>query len=209
MYNSFIMKISAFIITSEKYEDRRNRIRNTWGTKINYLFVSDHEDFDTIKITEESNYQSAEIKSVEIKNKMPYEYLDNDYFFFCDDDTFLNVDFLISNLSSFKKNYVYGHQLSCWPPDRSLCFLSGGAGYLMSKEILFPIMGEIPILNSGANDVTLGLFFREKKIKIAHDDRFNPFTPETMKKNEVEKNFTFHYIQNDELMNELFVKCNK
>lgn len=203
------MKITAFIITSEKYEDRRNRIRNTWGKKIDYLFVSDHEDHDTIKITEENNYQSAEIKSIKIKNEMPDRYLDNDYFFFCDDDTFLNADLLKAELSSFKKNCIYGHIMNCWPPDTSLNFLSGGSGYLISKEVLIPIMGEIPILNSGANDVTLGFFFREKKIKIAHDDRFNPFTPESMKKNEVKKNFTFHYIQNDELMNELFIKCNK
>jgi hypothetical protein len=201
------MKISAFINTTKKNTDRQNRIRNSWAKGIDYLFVSDHEDFDTIKITENNGYESNEIKSISILNNIPYQYLENDFFLFCDDDTFVNAKFLKSELQNFKKNYIYGHVLNCWPPDTTLNFLSGGSGYLMSNEILIPIMGEIPLLGTGLNDVTFGEFIRQNKINIQHDDRFNPQTPAVMKKKDINKNFTFHYVNTDNLMYELYLKC--
>jgi hypothetical protein len=120
---------------------------------------------------------------------------------------FVNAKFLKSELQNFKKNYIYGHVLNCWPPDTTLNFLSGGSGYLMSNEILIPIMGEIPLLGTGLNDVTFGEFIRQNKINIQHDDRFNPQTPAVMKKKDINKNFTFHYVNTDNLMYELYLKC--
>ena len=63
------MKILISIISTQKYlESRINLIKNTWLQDTeNYVIISDYDDtsLNTVKITEDSTYESNVIKNFE------------------------------------------------------------------------------------------------------------------------------------------------
>ena len=201
-------KIVALILHTHRQPERYNNIIHTWGSKIDYLFYSDGENLNTLKVTDRDDYLSAEVKQVNVINNLPDHFMEYDWFLFCDNDTFVNTDLLFKQIKNFDENKVYGEVIQSWPKDTSLKYLSGGAGYLMSSKILKQIKGNLKVQGSGFSDVTMGLYYRENKIAIENSKFFRSQKPEFFGIKDVTKHITFHYITTYSDMLELFNKCN-
>lgn len=164
--------ILVCILHTHKNSSRYDNIVNTWGKNIDYLFYSDEEDLtkNIYKVSNRSDYSSAQEKQVNIINQMPEQYLKYDWYFFCDDDTFLNVNKLRNILSKLDTNIVYGEIRNSWASDRTLYYPMGGAGFLISKNIMFKIHGNF-IDNSKYgiyhSDVTLGMNLRRLGVEMS------------------------------------------
>jgi len=202
-------KILAVIGTGFCMHERRNTIEQTWGKDIDHIYFSDHEANNIIKVTSETEYRFGELKQVNIINMFPSDLLEKyEWVIFVDDDTFVNAKLLKENLQFFDANSVHGRLINCWHPDLSLYYPSGGAGFVMSTKLIKDIKGQLQYLKTGFGDVTLGIFFREKKINLIQNDLFKSHTPNDENISDVENYFTFHYIKTFDEMNELYLKCN-
>jgi hypothetical protein len=206
-------KIFYVILHGSMNPNRYSNITETWAKNSDYLFYSDHEDIEKkiIKVSNRKDYNSNEEKHVNIikylyENLEKYKY---EWFFFCDDDTFVNTKKLEGMLGTLDKNSVHGSLLEgTWPKDPFLRYCSGGAGYLISIDLLKTIGEKIRILNSGYSDVTLGILLRDLKISSINYDYFRSQPPSfyAYKNEEIPNYITFHYIktfQDMDLMNKI------
>jgi hypothetical protein len=213
-------KILYVILHGEVYKERYHNIKDTWGKDRDLLFYGDYEDVNNeiIKVSDNKSYHSNEEKHVNIlkyfNGDSNYNY---EWFFFCDDDTFVNVNKLEELLTTFNVNYVHGQLLSTdninGNPIKSgvLEYLSGGAGYLIHSNLLDKISKEIKILNTGYSDVTLGFCLKDLNIPISNSDLFKS-QPHSFYNysNDLIKNYiSFHYITNKDMMTNLINNIEK
>lgn len=221
MNNNILYVILHGSMNPERWEN----VVNTWGQGKNYLFYSDHHDPKNriFKVSNRTDYLSNEDKHVNVWKLINTHklYQIYEWFFFCDDDTFVNTKLLESNLNNFDKNNIHGHVMQCYPQDPFLNYCSGGAGYLINRKRVEYISKGIKFLDTGYSDVTLGMFCRENKIKFDNDDRFNPNDEKGKDrvgvhtqddryrdiKNPIEF-FTHHYVKNFNQMNDLYKLMN-
>lgn len=198
------MKILFVILHGLKNKSRYFTIKNTWGKDVDLLFYSDYEDLEKniIKVSNRTDYHSNEEKHINILKFLENNHKNYDWFFFCDDDTFVNTKKLIDNLENFDSRCVNGSVINCWPKDFTLNYCSGGAGYLIHRSLLDIISKNIRVLNSGYSDVTLGLFLRDNNIKSINYDWFNTQAPNFYGYDfSVAHNYiTFHYIKTEDDM---------
>ena len=192
-------KILYVILHTCTRPERYDGIVNSWGKDVDYLFYSDCEDSEKkiIKVSTDNTYSSNEPKHVNVIKHL----IDNDYqyewFFFCDDDTFINTKKVEREFSIFDDNKINGSILEgTWGKDKTLNYCSGGAGYLIKKDLLVQISKSIKSGDSGYSDVTLGLCARELGIENKNIDGFNSQNPKYYKReNEtIVDMFTYHYI---------------
>jgi len=218
-------KILFILLHGSMMPDRHNNVMSTWGKDVNILFYSDHEDKENkiYKVSDRTDYHSNEDKHVGAWKLIHKRKLYNkfDWFYFCDDDTFVNYKLLDSEIENFDKRKITGHVLNgTWPFDKSLNYCSGGAGYLAHKSRVQFISKRLELKDTGYSDVTLGLFCRDHGIEFFHDDRFNPndeegkiregyVTTDPRYKNitNPEKFFSHHYVKTHEKMNKLYELC--
>lgn len=190
-------------------KDRYKNVVETWGKDIDYIFYSDYED-EKKKIIKTSNnisYYGLEEKILNASKKINEIYCDYDWFFFCDDDTFVNTKLLISKLETFDENYVHGQILvHGWRIDPSLIFCSGGAGTLMHKKLLQKLSSNIKNNNIGIADVSLCMNMRDNKIEIKNSNLFYNNTPQSknIKESDYKNYITFHNIKTEEMMKHLY-----
>lgn len=201
-------KILYVILHGSMNPDRYYNVKNTWGKNVDCLFYSDHEDKDKniVKVSDRTDYGSNEEKHVNSLHYVSNNIKDYDWFFFCDDDTFVNTKKMDEMISSFDEESVHGSVLEgTWPNDRSLNYCSGGAGYLIHKNLLNKITNHVKLLNSGYSDVTLGLFLRELNIKSFDYQLFRSQPPSFFGISHVDyKHYiSFHYIKTFDEMNNL------
>jgi hypothetical protein len=201
-------KILYVILHTCTRPDRHDGVVNSWGKDVDYIFYADcdNEEKKIIKVSDDSTYSSNEPKHVNVIKYL----IENDYqyewFFFCDDDTFVNTKNLEDNFEIFDKDKINGSVLKgTWSKDISLNYCSGGAGYLIHNTILEIISKTIKSEGSGYSDVTLGICARELNIELYNDERFMSQAPITLQIDEssIKNNFTFHYIL-PEKMGELY-----
>jgi hypothetical protein len=171
---------------------------NTWGGNAkDMLFYSDYTKSNVrvpvIKVSSDRSYGSNEIKHVNIINQLLAAELEYDWYYFGDDDTFVNTDLLFSELPSFDRQKTYGQIIYCWPKDSNLGYFSGGAGWLISNEIM-PLLRPVINHKTGYSDVTLGINMKDRGIPMVDDCRFKSQLPwHYGMPNEDVKNFiTFH-----------------
>lgn len=203
------MKILVLVIHSENTKERCNNIMSTWGKDVDIFFYSDYEDlkFNVIKVSNRKDYAGCPEKIINVFNKLPESYLDYDWYFFCDDDTFLNTRLLKATLKTFDPNYVHGNIIEGWPEDLSLSYPQGGAGFMISNSTFKKIRSFGVIYNVVWSDVCLGLNIRSLNIKMKHDNRFNIHPPD----DSVEKvceHISFHYVKSIEEIENLYNQCN-
>lgn len=201
-------KILYVILHTCTRPDRYDGIVNSWGKDVDYIFYADcdNEEKKIIKVSNDSTYSSNEPKHINVIKYL----IENDYqyewFFFCDDDTFVNTKRLESNLENFDSNKINGHVLSgTWKKDLTLSYCSGGAGYLIHKTLLTKISETIKTTDSGYSDVSLGICVRDLNIEYNHNEDFRSQSPDYYKvdKSLIKDIFTFHYISS-ELMVEMY-----
>jgi len=201
--------ILFLVMTGSTMEERRFNIDNTWGKDIDLIYYSDHEEQNVIKVTFGSDYRFVELKQINIINKFPENLIQKyNWFFFADDDTFVNTKLLRNNLKNFEPEFVHGKEGIYKMVDSNLNYLSGGAGFLMHKNILLKLKSKLTYLGTGFGDVTMGIHYKKNNIQIKHDPRFCSQTPQVENIEDVENYFTFHYIKKFEDMIEIYNKCN-
>lgn len=198
-------KILFVILHGEVYKDRYHSIKNTWGKHVDTLFYSDYENLEQniVKVSDNKTYSSNEEKHINvIKNLENFVNNDYEWFFFCDDDTFVNVSMLEKKLNDFDPNYVHGSVINCWPSDRLLSYCSGGAGYLIHNTLLSKIKLNLKNYNTGYSDVSLGLSLRENGVKVLNHELFNSQAPSFygFGVDSIKKLITFHYIKSEQDM---------
>lgn len=200
------MNILYVILHGASSEHRCESILETWGKNKNIIFYSDYENLDKkiYKVSNRTDYHSNEEKhlnALPLVNKMFSEY---DWFFFCDDDTFVNTEYL--EKTKFDENFIHGSDITgCWSNDKTLKYCSGGAGYLVSKKNLIKIVQNIFEINSGFSDVSLGIIAKKCNIDFLNDDRFKSQAPNfyNIDDEKINNYFTFHYIRTKDEQNRL------
>jgi hypothetical protein len=213
-------KILYVILHGEVYKERYYNIKDTWGKDKDLLFYGDYEDIDKgiIKVSENKSYRSNEEKHINVlkyfNENSNYNY---EWFFFCDDDTFVNVNKLEELLDSFDINQIHGQILrtsevnSVKIPPPILEYHSGGAGYLIHNSVLKIISKEIKFLNTGYSDVTLGLCLRDLNLPVSNSDLFKGQPPNFYgySNESIINHITFHYIKTKNMMIELLNNIKK
>lgn len=201
-------KILYVILHTCTRPDRHEGIVNSWGKDVDYIFYADcdNEEKKIIKVSDDSTYSSNEPKHINVIKYL----IENDYqyewFFFCDDDTFVNTKRLENNLENFDVEKINGYVLKgTWSGDRDLSYCSGGAGYLINKTLLTKISETIKTTGSGYSDVSLGMCVRDLNIEYNHNEDFRSQNPDyyNVDKSLIKDIFTFHYISS-ELMVEIY-----
>jgi len=199
------MSILFVILHSQHTKSRYEAIKCTWGKDQDCFFCSDYsQPPDIYQLTERSDHGSAELKhtfSFSHLLLLPKKY---NWYFFCDDDTFVNVDLLINDLPTFDPTCVHGQAIQCWQPDTSLIYPSGGAGYLISSEVLPKMPSIVSYPLTGFSDVTFGQFIRSNGIILKDNDKFKGQLPSHygISKNDIHKYYTFHYIKSKQELTE-------
>jgi|LauGreDrversion4_2_1035121.scaffolds.fasta_scaffold02242_13 hypothetical protein len=209
------MKIISFIMTTVKYGERIQRVRNTWGKNIRTVFYSDHTDEQNsvIKVSDSSDYFDTDEKQVNVINTIRESYstiLDSyDWILFCDDDTFVNVNRLYEEVDYFNHNCIYGNLVNYQNHStnpifdkpgipRDLDYPSGGSGFCISTQLL-KTSGKFIDYKPRFGDVNVGLNAYHKKIPIVNCVYFYSNTPEKYNHDEplIKKAITYHYIVDD------------
>lgn len=197
-------KILCLILTTQSFQDRIDNIKNTWANDIDHLFYSDHHAHNIIKVTDQTDYKSAEIKTVNMINLL-FKYLTDkyDWFYFCDDDTFLNTFLLKNIINNLNHNTILCHKIDrddkIWP--------QGGAGYFIHKTIIQKARGKLKVLNTGYSDMTVGICLSNLGFEFEHTELLKIYPPKNYGIQDVENYLSFHYINTYEMMNELYEKC--
>lgn len=194
---AFQVRVLCWVMTSPgNIEKRAQHVYATWGKRCNkILFMSSKLDSSTtlpvieLPVSEGRNYLWAKTK--EAFRYVHDKYLDNfDWFAKFDDDTFL----IVENLRLFLKDknceepLYYGRRFK---PFLKQGYMSGGAGYVLSKEALRRFV-QTALKNpnhcrndsGGAEDLEMGKCLETVGV-IASDtrdelgrERFHPFIPE-------------------------------
>ena len=191
-------KILYVILHTCKRPERYDGVVNSWGKDVDFLFYSDCDDNDKkiIKVSDDSTYSSNETKHVNVIKHLGENDYQYEWFFFCDDDTFVNTKNLENRLDSFDKEKIHGNITKTWRTDPQLEYCSGGAGYLIHNSILKKLSESISVRNTGYSDVTVGLYAKELNISFENHDGFYSQDPKyhNVEKTTIKDVFTFHYI---------------
>lgn len=195
-------------MSTEKYSDRQNSVLNTWGKGQDLFFYSEHENLNKqiIKVCDQNNVvfkQNLVFKKIEELFYNNYE-----WFFFGDDDTFVNVKLLLNELDNLDKNKVHGEDIfGCW---KDLHFPSGGAGFLIHNQIIHKFFNSKSYSEASAGDVTFGLNMRDNNVTIENNEKFHShnYGFYSIPLEDVYKHITFHYVPFDE-MEKMNLICQK
>lgn len=133
--------LSIQIITTHTNAHIQKSILETWLRNFSdYCFYT---DFTTgignqLELTTNCAVDSGGEKHILNLQRIHREKLCNQYewFYFCDDDTVPNIRLILDFLNTADKSCVYGWWDHVYNDDKTLKSLSGGAGYLVSGEIL-------------------------------------------------------------------------
>jgi hypothetical protein len=203
------------LLTTHKNKLNQENCILTWLDGFeDYAFTTDTstEVGNQWEVTDDDSYNSNAIKTINTFQKLVKEkYYDKyEWFFYCDDDTCVNVKKILEFIQTADKNVVHSQCAHCWPVDKSLLSISGGGGYLIHKNILkekgYPELNPIP--GSMFGDVQIALWLRENDIDRKHTQFIRGQTPEDcgfdinkkQDRNEMRNYMSFHYIKQKELM---------
>jgi hypothetical protein len=227
------VKIKFITLTCEKYHDSRvSKIRQTWGNAQDVTFLSDLNIGDDIIGYEHlpKGYENIHYKYSEFfRTNSDLSY---DWYFFTDDDTYVNI----KNINDLLKNYkptesicigVYGelhpdatdkhgnhtgfplYTIKGEGTNLPLTYPSGGAGFILSVESMKRINQYLNTISDSPrcynSDVTIGFWIRNAGIVGVNVDGFWWTNPDELKhSNENIKNsYTYHYV-NEKMMEDLY-----
>jgi hypothetical protein len=214
-------------MTTGNYRDRQKSIHETWLNGYNnYVFYTDTvtDIGNQVSVTTKNSYEYCGLKQInEFKRILTSGLFDfYDYFFFCDDDTVVNIKKLKQFIQTADPNYIYGwNSTGSWPIDTDLKYCSGGAGFLVSSEIfknikiypqLYPNGDDMHVKMYEFSDVQAGLFFRDNNIKYKFIDGFYYDVPSVFGFDEntkegiekIKNSYSFHFVRTHELRQKLF-----
>jgi hypothetical protein len=201
-------KILFLLLSTESYTQRQDNVLNSWGKNEDLFFYSESENIDrnVIKVCDEND---VEIKQISIFKKIEKEFYNNyEWYFFGDDDTFVNVKLLKNIIDTFDKTKVIGSDIfGCW---KDLHYPSGGAGFLIHNNLIHNFF-DSRNFHVNYSDVTFGLNMKEKNIDISNNDLFRSqrYDFYNIEQKDVFKYITFHYIHDIHEMEEMHKLCSE
>lgn len=218
-------KVLYVILHTQHQPERFDWIVRTWAKDVDYIFTSDHEDLQNniIKVSETSDYSSCEEKQINSVNMLSSKKMDYDFYFFCSNDNFVNTKKMNEFIQTCDVNCAWGETRNEWPDDRSLYFLMGGAGALISKEIMQKINGTMEWANkthpsSFPSDVSMCINFRNKNIEMRNSDLFHHqlferwfekhYAKPEIDYSLIKNHISFHYVNSFETMDLYYKLCN-
>jgi hypothetical protein len=187
--------------------DRREAIINSYAKRlidypnIELMFYSDDEDTSTntikVDVPLEMKYSDNEIKTIGAIDLIQNRYYNKyDWYFFADDDTFINIELFNKMINTFDENFIHGQILSkCYG---ELIYLSGGAGFLISNKLISNLFN-LTNHKTGFSDVNIGLNYKERNIPIMNNLLFNGSNPYKdnkldILKYQINNHITQHYV---------------
>lgn len=190
------------ILHSHNTRERLKAILRSWGQNANILFYADYSDLldKVMQVTKTPSYESGPEKILNCIKFLPQEHLNYDWYVFCDDDTFLNLNLLEKVLPSFDKDFVYCNVIKCWEQDPTLEYPSGGAGFAIPNLIFKKLRSESELYATRWSDVCIGLNFKKLNIEMKQEGRFHAHPPykHDLKLYEVPNHLSFHYVNEEE-----------
>lgn len=206
------MNILYLILHTKKQPDRYYNIINTWAKNKQYIFCSDHNDQENniYQFSDNDSYDSGQEKQINCIKFLPERMLDFDWYFFCDNDTFVNTKLLEHQITQSNTEEILCQAINTWPVDFTMFYPSGGAGFLMSKSILHYLKDKIEHNNVIWGDVSVGLNIKKHGIKIKHSNLLKSQPPDyyNIALSDVHKYLSFHYIKDEVTMTDLYNRCN-
>jgi hypothetical protein len=209
-------KILCCILHTKNQPERYEAIEQTWGKRIDHMYYSDHSDRakNILKVSEQNDYTSCVDKNARVFNRLLKEdkYNNYDYYFFVDNDTYVNEVRLKSFVrkNHFDKDKIHGEIVNWNAHLDAPVVVHGGAGYLMHKSVLEK-MKKCPIYQDVKwSDMNISLYAIDLGIEIKHHRGFNSCngTYNAAKKNgltfeeqielwfpDAHNHFTFHKIK--------------
>lgn len=205
------MKTLFSILTTSKYRETRQRqLKETWLAGRDYFFASDVDDGDQIKLSDRQDHASAEEKQLFSFGYIVKNYPSYDRYFFCDDDTFVNVKLYDLIDEAMPENS--GHVLSqitdprnpLWAKRPDFSYFSGGAGFILSQNAVKAIAEYVPFYNERTKygDISVGIIMDKLGIPKRHNVIFNKDTPESYghRKNDIRLKLTYHYVKDHNVL---------
>jgi len=205
-------KIFYVLLSTENYKERQHLLLNTWlkNTDGKFIILSDGYDSHTnsIKISEHTDYKGAEYKAINGCNLLGLLPKIAEWYFFCDDDTYVSVNNLNQMVNSLVSTYSLGevitHENSPLNPifrkyDNDLKYFAGGGGFLIHNSNLNNL-AQFKFFESGYGDVSIGLNMRILNMPLVnsplfHSQHFN--FPGYKNKINID-DISFHYIRDIE-----------
>lgn len=179
---------------------RTKHIKETWAKRCHIvLYMSSVQtDFPTVKLNVSEGREHLYWKTIRAFEYIYKEHLDNaDWFLKADDDTYVIVEnllYMVSNLDPEKPLYL-GRRFQ---PFIRQGYMSGGAGYVLSKEALRRFMKGLATGActhfSSIEDMALGKCMETMKVEpvdtrdVKARQTFHPFPPELHLARQFQKN---------------------
>lgn len=217
------MKIKFIVLTCEKYLNTRTEsVKNTWGKNQNVVFLSDKNGNNNIVSFDNLPSEYSELW------QRYYQYIKNydcseDWIFFADDDTYINIanlnkiienmpndidlylgkELFLSERATDKEGNYTGFPLNTLKgkgADLPLKYVSGGAGFLISKSTYKKLKNHInttqDIAQAYNTDVTFGFWIKNCNINVTNNDGFHTTNPQVLNhsKEQIKKAITYHYV---------------
>lgn len=217
------LKHTLFIVlTCEQYIDTRvNAIRSSWARQADVIFLSDIPRSDTIiGFATPSTHAGIQEKYVRLFKR--FDFRNYKYFFFCDDDTFINTGLYDSVqlphtcFCFCRIGYlgIHGEDLEGHPTGydfttirgtgthRPLFYPGGGAGFIIDLEGVAKIqhillgLPDADIPRSDHGDVTLGFWIRLAGLQLVHSSLLNYARPDNFAHaaDDIRRNLSYHYV---------------
>lgn len=197
------MRILYVILTCEKYLNTRVKWqKETWLKGQKYFYLS--------QPVGEETYNNAPKKYLYfLSNYIDQTESEFDWFFFCDDDTFVYTqrlnDFLLLENSRFE--FMYGFKGGTFDiHNLKITWCSGGAGIVMSKELVKKIQDHLintenPLITH-ETDITLAIWatMAAKDLTVIDNKRFRPFAPHDPENRDIKDAITYHYCNENDFI---------
>lgn len=179
-----------FIILSTKANRSTRQLWQceTWLQNVDYVYLDEDENDTYDRV---AHKYVAWLWANELKH---------DWYFFCDDDTWVYVDRLKDVLrptpNKIMTGFKGGEFLVCNTIAR---WCSGGAGIGISKPLLLDIQAYVkgdPIITT-ESDTSLGVWAAQTGYTLIHNSRFRPQHPQHESNRHVKNAITYHYCSQD------------
>ena len=217
------------IISTGKYKHSRQKtLKQTWmsGSDLllnkNYMFASDIDDEDNVLLSGKTDHSSAEVKHLNSLTYLCKNHNQYEWYFFCDDDTFVNLknlNYFLSDTNLLKEKNIssFGKVLSfrtdpnnpCWSyMGKDFRYYSGGAGYCISRDLLFEVEKKAKLFDetTGYCDLSMGKLMKD--CQLLDVGSFHSTNPWELKHNKetIKKSITYHYM-NPQMMKTCTTVC--
>lgn len=192
-----------------------------FSSSCDFLFYSDYTDIakHVVKVSNSKTYSSNELKHLNMLNALSrlQAYNQYEYVLFVDDDTFVNLDQLLSyiKVGHFSEKVIYGELLNVnnnptnkiYLQHPELSYLSGGAGYLAPGKLLAD-KKQFKNFMTGYSDVSFSLNFKGDFLRNSALFKSQNYGHYQFSVADIWKCVTFHYVKTEKDFN-YYLKASK